>query len=282
MPRRPVTLGLALVLAVVTACTPATGGDRDAPVASPASPPARPAAAGCYDEVTPIAPPTPRAVVRCADRHLAETYHVGGPAAGEPAERAAVADCTRHADAFLGGPWRTGPFTVQPVLPSAEARTAGARWHRCDLVQIDLLHGTAVVRTDSLRGALTGAAPLRLRCFDAVMTAEDRLESLTPAPCDRPHDAEFAGPWDAPADLAHDRIFDDPRTASGCRGAIAGFLGLPDDDELADRVGWLGLALGRAEWDLGLRTLQCLFWADDGPVTGSYRDAGPDQFPVGD
>ena len=68
--------------------------------------------------------------------------------------------------------------------------------------------------------------------------------------------------------------------ATGCRSVIADFTGVPDDDNVRFRAGWLGFAPTPAEWDLGVRTVQCFLWLQDRPMTGSYRGAGPGKLPI--
>ncbi len=167
---------------------------------------------------------------------------------------------------------------MQPVLPGPAAGRAGARWFRCDLAEIDLGTGGVVNRTGSLRGALAGAAPLALRCFQPSVRG-DRVNAMKPVSCDRRHAAEFAGLWTAP-DVPLDRLDDGDRTAAGCRSVIADFAALPDDGDLRYRVGYLAFAPTREEWDLGVRAVRCFLWLQGEAMTGSYRGAGPGRLPI--
>jgi Septum formation len=254
--------------------------DDWAPPPSPA--PFRPAATGCFDELRPTAPLASYAPFDCAQRHVAEAYFVGdlGEAAADAdgAPRAAAAECSRRADPFAGGEWRTGRLRLQPVLPDAAARRAGARWFRCDIAEIDLGTGRTISRTGSLKGALAGAAPLALRCFDPTVRG-GRVSAMRAVPCERGHHAEFAGLWTAP-DVPFDRLDDGDRTADGCRSVIAGYTGVPDDGDLPYRFGYLAFAPTRAEWALGVRAVQCFLWLQDQAMTGSYRGAGSGKLPI--
>ena len=282
----------AVTMGAMTGCSLPEGVDGDltnswAPLPRPEQ--FRPAATGCFDRLEPTAPLVEYAPFACTDRHVAETFHVGdltGPAAAGTANqgkistalRTAAAACAQRADTFVGGPWRSGQLRLQPVLPGADGWDAGARWFRCDIAQIDIGTGDVVSRTGSLRGALSGAAPLKLRCFDPTVD-DGRVRTVKPIPCDRDHSAEFTGLWSPPA-VAFDDLWGDPRMADGCRSVIAAYTGIPDDDDLQFRVGWLGFAPTRAEWDLGLRPVQCFLWLDGQAMKGSYRNAGPGKLPI--
>jgi hypothetical protein len=247
----------------------------------------RPAATGCFDDLRPTAPLTGYAPFDCRERHVAEAL-TGDAAAADayrpprdrasPAQIAAADECGRRATAFLGAPWRTGQVRVQPVLPGPAGWSAGARWFRCDLAQAGVGTDRVVSRTGSLRGALTGAAPLALRCFNPTVSG-DRIRAMAAVDCAGPHHAEFAGLWDAP-----DGDFAGPTTddamAAGCRSAIADYTGVPDDADLRFRVGWLGFAPTRPQWEMGVRSVQCFLWLQNKTMTGSYRNAGPAKLPI--
>jgi hypothetical protein len=252
----------------------------------------RPAATGCFDELQPTAPLAGYAPFDCRERHVAEAYFVGdltGAAAepeayrpakdrAAPAQIAAATECGRRATPFLGDQWRTGQVRLQPVLPAAAAWAAGARWFRCDAAQVDVGTDRVVSRTGSLRGSLSGAGPLALRCFNPEVRGA-QVRGMTAVDCPRRHYAEFAGLWTAP-DIAFGKLTGNDAMAAGCRSAIAAFAGVPDDGDLRYRVGWLGFAPTRAEWDLGVRSVQCFLWLENKAMTGSYRGAGPAKLPI--
>lgn len=238
----------------------------------------KPGADGCFDKMEPTVPLREYAPFDCAERHVAEAYFVGeltGGAAGrdtKAALRAAGDECSKRADTFTGGEWRTAALRLQPVLPGPAGWAAGARWFRCDLAQVEPGTDKVVSRGGSLRGALTGAAPLRLRCFDPTVRGSD-VRAMAPVDCDKPHHAEFTGLWEAP-DVDLDELDGDARMAAGCRSSIADYTGVPDDNDLQYRAGWLAFAPSRAEWNAGIRAVQCFLWLADVELRGSYRDAG--------
>jgi hypothetical protein len=257
--------------------------------------PFRPPAGRCFDNVDPIAPMATYAPIDCAERHLTETFYVGdltGAAAaatanraaegssvdGSPAQLAAGLECARRAAAFLGGDWRTAQLAVKPVLPGTAGWTAGSRWFRCDLAQIELGDDRVVGRTGTLKGALTGTAKLRLGCFNPT-TAGARVSAMTPVDCARPHHAEFAGLW-APPDATPGLLRDDGKAAAGCRSAIAAYTGVPDDGDLQYRVGWIGFSPTEEDWNAGAREVRCFLWLDEVTMKGSYRAAGPGKLPI--
>ena len=243
----------------------------------------KPAAQGCFDKMEAAAPLAEYAPFACAERHVAESFFVGDLPAKVGADRdkaivAAGAECSKRADVFTGAEWRTAALRLQPVLPGPAGWAAGARWYRCDLGQVEPGTDKVVSRTGSLKGALSGPAPLLLRCFDPSV-AGSNVSGMKSMPCDGPHHAEFTGLWDAP-DVALDKLDDDKRMAEGCRSTIADYTGVPDDNNLQYRAGWLAFAPSRGEWAAGIRSVQCFLWLADEPMRGSYKDAGSGKLPI--
>ena len=296
MKRRWAALVAAVALALTAGCGSlpygVDGNLTDDWPAPPRPESFRPAAGGCFDALEPTAPLTSYAPFDCAERHIAEAYFVGdltgeaaAPAANRPARDgpspahvAAAAECARQATPFLGAQWRQGRLRLQPVLPAPAGWDAGARWFRCDIAQVDVSTDRVLSRTGTLRDALRGAAPMALTCFNPTVRG-DQVRAMTAVPCASRHYAEFAGLWTAPdidfADLAGNDVL-----ASGCRSVIADYTGVPDDGDLRFRIGWLGFAPSRAEWDLGVRSVQCFLWLESKTMTGSYRGAGTGRLPI--
>jgi hypothetical protein len=285
-------LACVTLLAATAACTgPTEGVDGDlyngwAPLPAPVQ--WRPAAGTCFDDVVATVTQDKYAPIDCVERHLAETYHVGdltGPGAaagaindaGGTARKAAYAECSRRATAFVGGDWHTGRLWVEPVLPGGSGWAGGARWFRCDLVE-QATDGSPIGRSGSLGRILSGAAPLALKCFNPEL-AGSSVRTMTPIACGRPHHAEFVGLWTAPA-VKYGTLPGDPRLARGCRAAIARFAALPNDTDLRYRVGWLGLAPGQVAWAAGDRSVRCYLWLSREELRGSYRGAGPSRLPI--
>jgi hypothetical protein len=290
--RRPVAaLAAVALLAALAACTadPPAGTDGDlmddwAQLPSPA--PFRPVTGECHEAVTATVSIADRAPVSCADLHVAETFHVGAaaeapvpPAAGSAGARRAYAECGDAAERFLGGPWRAARIGVRVAWPTREAWTGGARWFRCDVVQADLDGGGDTSRTGSLKDALTRPSPLDLGCFDATVSSS-QVRTMTPVDCTTKHSAEFAGLWTAPDVEYAEQAKDRTRTAQGCRSAVAEYTGVPDDDDVQYRTGWISYHPTRTEWLYGERRVRCFLWFSGGGLTRSYRGAGPAALPV--
>ena len=248
--------------------------------AMPTATPFKPGAGGCFDKMEPTAPLKEYAPFDCKERHVSEAFHVGDV----PGDNAAAAlktagkECSKQADAFTGGEWRSGSLRLQPVLPSTEGWKAGARWFRCDLAQVEPGTDRVVSRGGTLRGALTGAAPVALKCFNPSVRGTDVREMAAVA-CDKDHHAEFTGLWQAP-NIDLDELDSDERMAAGCRASIAGYTGVPDDNNMQFRVGWLAFAPSRGEWAAGIRSVQCFLWLADDAMTASYRGAGTAKLPI--
>ena len=60
----------------------------------------------------------------------------------------------------------------------------------------------------------------------------------------------------------------------GCDATIATFAGIPDDDTVTNRVGWLGFPPDDTSWAAGDHAVRCFLWLNGETMTGSYRDAG--------
>ncbi|MEV6633501.1 septum formation family protein [Actinoplanes sp. NPDC051470] len=276
------------LLAVLTGCSealpPGVDGNLGDDWPQPPSPVAfEPAAKGCFDKMEAVAPLAEYAPFDCAERHVAESYFVGDLPRStgnsrDKAMRVAGTECSKRADAFTGGDWRTAALRLQPVLPGPAGWSAGARWYRCDLGQVEPGTDKVVSRSGSLKGALTGPAPLALRCFDPDVNGTN-VRTMKAVPCADPHHAEFTGLWDAP-EVDLDELDDDSRMAKGCRTSIADYTDVPDDNNLQYRAGWLAFAPSRGEWAAGIRAVQCFLWLADEPMRGSFKDAGNSKLPI--
>jgi Septum formation len=224
--------------------------------------------------------------VDCELKHRTETVYVGtyaSPAADAdepPAESSAGAReayriCDLKTTEYVGGQWRGARIWLGVTHPSAAAWAGGARWFRCDVIQIVLGRDSALGRSGTLEGVLATPAgtALTLACFNPVVSAA-RVESMTPAPCAGRHHAEYVGRW-APRRPTPALLDDDARAARGCGSVIARYAGVPDDGDLKYRTGWIGFSPTPDEWNAGIRDVRCFLWLDDVTITGSYRNAGP-------
>ena len=234
----------------------------------------RPAAGACHDDLVQSGTPDNYSPVPCTSSHLAETVAVAdlGRAATLKAGTAqAFAECSKRANAFLGGDWRTGWVVLQPVLPSRQAWDGGARWARCDVAETSPVDGALVHRSASLKGAVRAGGKLRMGCANPKI-ADDAVTEMHPVACATSHTAEFAGLFATrrakSSDLSSDEL------ARGCDAAIAKFTGLADDDSLPSRIGWLGFPPDDAAWQMGDRAIRCFLWLNGERMSGSYRGAG--------
>ena len=105
--------------------------------------------------------------VDCKLRHRTETVHVGAypspaadaaepPGEGSAGARTAYRTCDAKTTEYVGGEWRTARLWIGVTHPSPSAWTGGARWYRCELVEIDSIEddGALVERVSSLPRAL--------------------------------------------------------------------------------------------------------------------------------
>lgn len=279
-------LACAVALGLTSACGSLPygidGNLTDDWVPPPEPKPFRPVADVCFDEVEATVALAGYAPFDCSKRHVAESFFVGELTGKVPDQTAAAAvaaaECTRRAVPFLGAEHRTGQLRLQPVLPGAAGWRSGARWFRCDAIQVNLSNDDTVSRTGSLRGTLKGAAPLALRCFQPTVKSET-VGGMKAVDCAKSHDAEFAGLWTAP-DIKFANLNDDTRMAKGCRSTIADWAEVPDNGDVQYRYGYLAFAPTRPEWDDGIRSVQCFLWIEGRGMTGSYRNAGTGKLPI--
>jgi putative regulator of septum formation len=252
----------------------------------PAAEPFRPKIGECFENLVEVAAMDDHRPVDCGELHVAETFFVGegpdepvAPTGGSAAMHAAYADCSGRAVTFLGGPWREARIVVRAVWPSRQGWAGGARWFRCDVAQADLDGSSDTSRTGSLAGTLTADSGLRLGCFNPKVNS-DAVRTMTAIACTKTHAAEFAGLWTAPDIPYAEQIRDRDRSAAGCRSAIARFTGVPDDDDVQYRSGWISYNPTRTEWQQGERRVRCFLWFRGGKLTRSLAGAGPSALPV--
>jgi hypothetical protein len=285
---------LVAIFALAGCSAPAhTDGDLTNGWALPPAPAQfRPEAGKCFDDATDTVAKEDYAPLDCAERHLSESYYVGeltgaaaeadaaDPVEGSPAQLAAGLQCAGRASAYAGGDIRAAQLTIRPVLPTEKAWAGGARWFRCDMIQIVVGGDSAVSREGTLKGLLPtpAGARLKLACFNPVVSAV-RVESMKPVPCAGRHHAEYVGRW-APAHPTQALLNDDAAAARGCRSVIAGYAGVPDDGNLKYRTGWIGFSPTSQDWNAGIRDVRCFLWLDDITITGSYRHAGPGKLKI--
>jgi hypothetical protein len=233
--------------------------------------------------------------VDCELKHRTETVYVGtypSPAADAdepPAEssagaREAYRTCDLKTTEYVGGQWRGARIWVGVTHPSAAAWAGGARWFRCDILEISSIEddGGLVQRTGSLKDALQEAAsPLLLTCYAVRVDANGAIGTMPGTSCAAKHNAEFVGVWYAPTAAGYPKT--DAQWATfhtGCRKLIATYVDVPDDADLQYRTGVVSLPGGEDVWALGDHGVRCYLWVDDATLTASLKGKGVKSLPI--
>ncbi|MFC7244674.1 septum formation family protein [Catellatospora aurea] len=144
--------------------------------------------------------------VSCSEKHLAEVGHVGTfTGDSEPGTEqlaAAYAECDTKTADYLGGPWWRWRLQLHLTIPMSRAWDGGARWFRCDLVEVSAANYDEAwtERTGSLKGDKPAA--LLVGCANAV-SRNDHIEEMTEAACSSAHNAEYIGFFRAPRTLPY-------------------------------------------------------------------------------
>jgi hypothetical protein len=232
-----------------------------------------PAAGACYTSSAGNAfrmePGALDAASSCTANHVVELAHVGQvsgadadaqsvPAADGPAAKAAYADCTAAVQQFLGDVWHTGRVHLLVQFPSERLWDAGARYYRCDLVEISDESGEAVQRTASLRDGLRGDRPVGLTCVNDFGDDEDTVDGIEFVACGAKHTAEFSGTFTVtPANRAYpgDEALSDI-LLDGCEQLAAKYLGLPNTN-IPEGLGWFTLGTSEEDWGQGNQSVRC-------------------------
>jgi hypothetical protein len=237
--------------------------------AEPAAPPPAPPGKACYRlPISDLTEPTNRRrPVGCAERHDAQTFHVGtldlvadGHALAVDADRVVDgldAACDRRLARYLGGTAEDRRLTrlravwFAPTLAQADR---GARWYRCDVVALagnDRLLRLPEPRV--LRGVLDRPAGASYGLCGTTAPGEPDFSRVI---CARPH------AWRAVSTIALPRGRDYPgvravRAAGNdrCRDLVRDLV----DDPLSFRFGWEWPT--REQWRAGQRHGYC--WAPD-------------------
>jgi hypothetical protein len=232
--------------------------------------------------------------VDCDAQHRTETVYVGvyptaaagspePPTKGSAGAVAAYQECDTRTSSYVGAPWRTGRLWIGVVQPSAKAWAGGARWYRCEVIEISSIEddGGLVQRSGSLRDTLaSSASPLRLTCYAIKLDTAGAIDTMPAASCVTRHNAEFVGVWDAgklpyPSAGTQWTKFHD-----GCRKLIATYVGVPDDANLEFRTGVVSLPGGPDVWAAGDHEVRCYLWLDAAKLTTSLKGKGAKSLPV--
>lgn len=232
--------------------------------------------------------------VDCAEPHLAETIHVGTltgaaasrdvpPVKGSVELLGAYAECDERARTFLGEDFRYGRLWLGVVLPSNSGWNGGARWFRCDLFQVASVEdfGDAVSREGSLNGVLAADGALRLGCYQVRAARNGSIDKMTAIACTKTHNSEFAGVYQAPASAAYpESAAELDRVHAACRKVVAGYVKVPDDDDLEFRTGTVVVPNLEDDWKAGNHGVRCYLYLKNAKFTKSLKGAGPSALPA--
>ena len=221
--------------------------------------------------------------VSCTDAHQWETFRVAAftgeqaerkspPPVGGVDRRATFDECSAEADKFVGGSWRDGRLGLRVLYPTAQAWSHGARWFRCELAQVDTIY--PVDRKESLRDALTGAAPLARGCYRTDVEFDK-----VPVACDKAHQYEYVGTWLAPNGDWAEFAAREKMIHKRCLSLVAKFAGLRDDSTMPYRSGTSYALPDRSQWEEGDRGVVCHLWLDR-KLTRSLKGAGAKGLPM--
>jgi hypothetical protein len=232
--------------------------------------------------------------IDCNLRHRTETSYVGTyespaadadepPAPGSAGARAAYKICDEKTTTYVGGSWRNARLWIGVTHPTAAAWTGGARWYRCEVVELASVEdeGGLVQRAGSVQNALAdGSSELLLGCYAVQQDRTGAIATMPAVSCTAKHDAEFVGVWHAtdakyPTDNAGWQKFH-----GGCRGLIATYAGVPKDKDLQYRTGVVSLPGGEDVWQLGDRGVRCYLWLDGAELTSTLKGKGTKALPV--
>jgi hypothetical protein len=232
--------------------------------------------------------------VDCAQNHRTETTYIGTyaspaadadapPAAGSNGARDAYKVCDQKTTDYVGGPWRTARLWIGVTHPSAAAWSGGARWFRCEVVEISSIEddGGLQERTGSLKDALAeSASPLLLTCYAIKLDASGAIDTMPATACTTTHNAEFVGIWTAGAIAYPEKDAQWVPFHDGCRKLIATYAKLPDDSDLQYRTGVVSLPGGDDVWAQGDHGVRCYLWLDGASLTTSLKGAGVAKMPI--
>lgn len=242
-----------------------------------------------YRRTAPLAEYRP---VGCDQPHQVETVYVGeftgdaadrdsppGPRSGH--SRRAYRECEERVEEFLGADFRYGWLWLGVAVPSEEGWQGGARWYRCDLMELEPGYGDPVQRSGSLADALAGESDLWLGCYQVSVDEDDgTVTEMTTVACTETHQAEFVGVWRAELDDYPSSGDAEAQVEQGCWEQVAEYVDLPVDSDLPARTGTIVDWMSERDWDAGDRAFRCYLWLPDGELTESLAGAGPDALPV--
>ncbi len=233
-------------------------------------------------------------VLDCKLQHRTETVFVGAyaapaadandpPTPGSAGAKVSYEVCDQQTSAYVGGSWRNARLWIGVVHPSPAAWSGGARWFRCEVLELGSVEddGGVVQRAGSLRNALAGgSSDLMLTCYAIQLDKAGVIAKMPGISCQKAHNAEFVGIWQA-TDLPYPKNNADwVKFHDGCRDLIASYANLPADKDLQYRTGVVSLPGGVDVWGQGDYGVRCYLWLDGAKLTNSLKGAGVKSLPV--
>jgi len=283
-----------LLLVTLSGCASAPAGvDRDLVNGWPTMSPAAflaPVVGTCYASTTVdsyrLELRTTTKTESCAVKHASETAYVGtftGVAAAQTHppttsdQVAPWAECEKGAAEYLGEDWHGARADLVMFTPTSSQWEGGARFFRCDLVEVKSDKDVVVPRTASLKDGLRGDRPLALTCARLVDETKDSIGDLASVPCTESHRVEYAGVAVAPAGpypfdtTSWDQLFN-----GGCEAVVAKYTGMTVAQLGAHRqLQWIWWGTSELHWVRGDRSARCYVWLPSVPdVRRSVRGLG--------
>lgn len=253
--------------------------------AMPAAESWRPDEGVCADSFRDVSYRSSYKPLPCDQSHTYETVAVADftgeaaarttpPSASSPDLGAAWADCDKRIKDHLGGDWRTGALWFGVAVPSPAGWDGGARWYRCELTALDGQYGDPVSRVGSLKGEFAKpVSSLKFGCFQYG-------SNLVPIACNKAHNAEFVGVWNAGTLAFNSLSGAKTRIAKECRGVIARYVKVPNDSNISYRTGVVWNWPSKSDWEAGDHGVRCHLWLDKKKLTKSLKGAGTKGLPT--
>ncbi|WP_144127499.1 septum formation family protein [Catellatospora sichuanensis] len=201
--------------------------------------------------------------VTCDRIHYAEVAHVGAfPGDEKPGPEhlaAAYTECDTKAAAYLGRPWWEGRLELRLTLPGEAAWEGGARWFRCDLIEVGIVDkdGHFITRAGSLKDGFWEG--LVVGCAEAPAAQGRRIDWMREVPCATAHNAEYAGFLRAESGVPYpesDREWN--ALFRQCRDAVAPYIGISRAQ--AAGLGVIAWPATEENWAAGDHRVRCAVW----------------------
>jgi hypothetical protein len=230
--------------------------------------------------------------IECTKQHVTETYYVGKlpaseenkPAAPDPGDAAfktAYTTCAKQATSYLGGDYHNARVSIVAVLPVDEQWQGGARWYRCELIEISDTKETIVARSSSARNGLRGSKPLAVACANDTLTSDKKyVTNIVFVACSKPHYMEYTGVW-TPSDGRYPgNSAQSTDKSDNCFRLGATYLGMSVSQlHTVGGISWDSWGGSELMWSVGDRGVRCFM----GPYerkqrTGSIKGKSPTSF----